>query len=91
MTPINLFTAIFSEPSVNIILDNIPSSMASTSMVALSVSTSAITSPGETFSPSFFNHVAIFPSVIVGDKAGIKIGIGIFVIPYILFTHLFTL
>ena len=50
-----------------------PSSMASTSIVALSVSISAITSPERTSSPSATSHFASVPSSIVGDKAGILI------------------
>ena len=46
--------------------------VASTSMVALSVSISAITSPDLMVSPSFFNHFARLPFSIVGDSAGIK-------------------
>src|SRR5436190_11937253 len=45
-------------------------------MVALSVSISAITSPGFTFSPSFFSHLARLPFSIVGDSAGIRMLIG---------------
>src|SRR5437660_6261130 len=58
------------------ILASVPSSTASTSMVALSVSISAITSPGFTFSPSFFSHLARLPFSIVGDSAGIRMLIG---------------
>src|SRR6202008_4438771 len=47
-------------------------------MVALSVSISAITSPGFTGSPSFFSHLARLPFSIVGDSAGIRILIGMF-------------
>ena len=50
-----------------------PSSTASISMVALSVSISAMMSPAFTGSPTFFNHRASLPSVIVGDSAGIRI------------------
>jgi hypothetical protein len=56
-----------------------PSSTASTSIVALSVSISAMTSPAATLSPSFFSHLARLPSSIVGDSAGIRISIGILV------------
>src|SRR5947209_14083124 len=58
------------------ILASVPSSTASTSMVALSVSISAITSPGLTVSPSFFSHLARLPFSIVGDSAGIRMLIG---------------
>src|SRR5947209_16487566 len=45
-------------------------------MVALSVSISAITSPGLTLSPSFLSHLARLPFSIVGDSAGIRMLIG---------------
>ena len=50
--------------------------MTSSSMVALSVSISAMTSPLSTASPSFFSHLARVPSVMVGDSAGIRIWMG---------------
>src|ERR1700733_13250543 len=59
-----------------------PSSTASTSMVALSVSISASTSPEVTWSPSFLSHLASLPSVMVGDSAGIRIWIVIASDPY---------
>ena len=52
-----------------------PSSTASNSIVALSVSISAIISPADTLSPSFTSHLASLPSSIVGDNAGIKISV----------------
>src|SRR3546814_6802957 len=55
----------------------LPSSTASTSMVALSVSISAMTSPELISSPSFTSHLASVPSVMVGDSAGIRMLIGI--------------
>src|SRR5688500_13419342 len=63
-------------PSGTRILPILPSSTASTSMVALSVSISAITSPAFTASPSFFSQRARLPSVMVGERAGIRILIG---------------
>ena len=60
-------------PSLNKISFTVPSSTASNSIVALSVSISAIKSPAFTLSPSLTNHLDILPSFIVGDKAGIKI------------------
>src|SRR3546814_10068790 len=45
-------------------------------MVALSVSISASTSPAWTASPSLMSHLASLPSVIVGDRAGIRTSIG---------------
>ena len=63
-------------PSGTRILPIRPSSTASNSIVALSVSISASTSPDLTSSPSFFSHLASLPSVMVGDSAGIRISIG---------------
>src|SRR6266849_5389290 len=60
------------------ILARMPSSTASTSIVALSVSISARTSPDFTLSPTALTHLAILPSVMVGDRAGIRISTGIF-------------
>ena len=54
-----------------------PESNASTSSVAFSVSTCAMTSPALTSSPSFFSHSAIFPSVIWSESFGILIGFAI--------------
>ncbi len=70
-----------SVPAGTTILASVPSSTASTSMVALSVSISAITSPAATLSPSFFSHLETLPSSIVGESAGIRISIGIFALP----------
>src|SRR5258708_15502505 len=53
-----------------------PSSIASYSMVALSVSISAMMSPALTLSPSFLSHLARLPFSIVGDSAGIVMLIG---------------
>src|SRR5271167_1029255 len=53
-----------------------PSSMASYSIVALSVSISAMTSPVLTASPSFLSHLARLPFSIVGDKAGMRMLMG---------------
>jgi len=66
-------------PSGTRILPSVPSSTASTSMVALSVSISAITSPDLTVSPSFLCHLARLPFSIVGDSAGISTWIGMLV------------
>ena len=63
-------------PSGTTILARMPSSTASTSMVALSVSISAMTSPDFTVSPSFFSHLARLPFSMVGDRAGIRILMG---------------
>src|SRR5690242_17982368 len=60
-------------PSGTTILASVPSSIASYSIVALSVSISAITSPVLTGSPSFLSHFARLPFSIVGDSAGIRI------------------
>src|SRR5262249_917267 len=64
-------------PSWTTISPITPSSTASTSMVALSVSISAMTSPAFTVSPTFLCHLARLPSVMVGDSAGIRISMGI--------------
>ena len=55
----------------------LPSSTASTSIVALSVSISAMTMPEVTVSPSLIIHLASLPSSMVGDSAGIRICVGI--------------
>src|SRR5690606_5085257 len=72
-----VFTATFSVPPGMRIFPTVPSSTASTSIVALSVSISASTSPAATRSPSLTCHVASLPSVIVGDRAGMVMVIGI--------------
>src|SRR4029079_9359859 len=64
------------EPSGTMILAIVPSSTASYSIVALSVSISAMTSPGLSLSPSFLSHLARLPFSIVGDNAGIRMLIG---------------
>src|SRR4029077_6972458 len=71
-----VLTATSSVPSGTRIFPSVPSSVASTSMVALSVSISAITSPDLTLSPSFFTHLERLPFSIVGDSAGISTWIG---------------
>ena len=73
MIAITLFTGICLFAVSSSICVILPSSTASTSIVALSVSISAIISPAFTISPTFTNHWLIIPSVIVGDKAGINI------------------
>ena len=55
----------------------VPSSIASNSIVALSVSISAMTSPDFTASPTATSHLASVPSSIVGESAGIFSSIGI--------------
>ena len=76
-TAITAPTATFSVPASTKILAITPSSTDSTSIVALSVSISAITSPELTRSPSPTSHFAKVPVVMVGDKAGILISIAI--------------
>ena len=66
-----------SVPSGTMIRPIVPSSTASNSIVALSVSISARRSPEETVSPSFTSHFASVPSSIVGESAGIRISVGI--------------
>ena len=70
------FTGTASVPAGTTILPRVPSSVASTSIVALSVSISHRMSPAATGSPSFLNQLATLPSVIVGERAGIRIWIG---------------
>ena len=72
-TAIGVFTATPSVPSGTRIWANLPASTASISIVALSVSISARTSPARTSSPTFFSQRASFPSVMVGLSAGIRI------------------
>src|SRR5262249_22382429 len=60
-------------PSGTTIWPILPSSTASTSMVALSVSISQMTCPALTESPALTCHAASLPSVMVGDSAGIRI------------------
>src|SRR5262245_9706738 len=72
-TAMSALTGTSCVPSGTTILASVPSSIASYSIVALSVSISAITSPGLTLSPSFLNHLARLPFSMVGDSAGIKI------------------
>ena len=69
---IGVLTATSAVPSGTRILPSVPSSAASTSMVALSVSISAMMSPALTASPSFLTHLARLPFSIVGDSAGIN-------------------
>jgi len=54
-----------------------PSSTASNSIVALSVSISARISPDFTESPSLTSHLASLPSSIVGESAGMRICVDI--------------
>ena len=70
-----------SVPSATRILAIVPSSTASNSIVALSVSISARMSPDFTLSPSLTSHLASVPSSIVGDRAGILSSIGMSVFP----------
>src|SRR4051812_41212118 len=66
------FTFTPSAPSGTTIWPILPSSTASTSIVALSVSISQITWPDVTESPALTCHLASLPSVRVGDSAGIR-------------------
>src|SRR4029453_9602312 len=75
-TAIGVLTFTPSVPSATNSLETLPSSTASTSMVALSVSISAMMSPGFTCWPSATSHLASLPSSMVGDKAGIRIWVG---------------
>src|SRR6185312_11788275 len=76
MTAIGVFTATSAVPSGTRILPSVPSSTASTSIVALSVSISAMTSPDLIESPSFFSHLERLPFSIVGESAGISTSVG---------------
>jgi hypothetical protein len=69
-------TFTLSVPSGTAIEAITPSSTASNSMVALSVSISARMSPETTSSPSFTSHLASLPSSMVGERAGILISVG---------------
>ena len=72
ITAISWLTGTSCVPSGTTILASTPSSIASYSIVALSVSISAITSPALTLSPSFLSHLARLPFSIVGDSAGMR-------------------
>src|SRR4051812_33263672 len=64
-----------SVPSATRSLPMRPSSTASNSIVALSVSISARMSPDLTASPSLTSHLESLPSSLVGDSAGIRISV----------------
>ena len=57
------------------VASSVRSSTASNSMVALSVSISAITWPADTVSPALMCHLVSVPSSIVGDSAGIRMSV----------------
>src|SRR5262249_3388064 len=76
-TAISSLTGTSCVPSGTTIFASTPSSIASYSMVALSVSISAITSPALTLSPSFLSHLERLPFSIVGDSAGMRMLTGI--------------
>src|SRR5665213_2777175 len=76
-TAITALTATSCVPSGTTILANVPSSTASYSIVALSVSISAMMSPDLILSPSFLSHLARLPFSIVGDSAGMRMLVGI--------------
>ena len=76
-TAIGVLTFTPSVPAGMSSFDTLPSSEASTSMVALSVSISAMTSPALMVWPSSTSHLASLPSSMVGDSAGIRISVGI--------------
>src|SRR5258707_1394453 len=71
-TAMSALTGTSGVPSGTTIFASVPSSTASYSIVALSVSISAMTSPGLTLSPSFLSHLARLPLSIVGESAGIR-------------------
>src|SRR5690606_18170259 len=68
-----VFTFTPSVPSATSNSLTTPSSTDSTSIVALSVSISASTSPDLTVSPTLTSHLASLPSSMVGDRAGMRI------------------
>ena len=76
-----VFTFTPSVPAAIRILPIVPSSTASNSIVALSVSISASRSPDDTVSPSLTSHLASVPSSMVGESAGIRISVGIAISP----------
>jgi hypothetical protein len=76
ITAITVPTFTPSVPSATRIWLTTPSSTASNSIVALSVSISASRSPDLTSSPSLTSHLASVPSSIVGERAGILSSIG---------------
>src|SRR5215208_5872804 len=63
-------------PSGTAMCASVPDSYASIGMVALSVSTSAISSPARTLSPSFLCHLTTVPSVMVSESWGMVIWAG---------------
>src|SRR5208282_1446852 len=63
-------------PSATTNAATVPASKTSTSITALSVSTSAIFSPDAILSPSFFSHLTRVPSVIVSLSWGMVISAG---------------
>src|SRR5690242_18623854 len=69
------FTGTWSVPSATRSWPIRPSSTASTSMVALSVSISAMMSPDLTSSPSFTCHLASLPVSMVGESCGMRISV----------------
>src|SRR6202163_459030 len=71
-TPMSALTDTSCVPSGTTILASTPSSIDSYSIVALSVSISAITSPALIWSPSRFSHLARVPFSMVGDSAGMR-------------------
>src|SRR5215831_13795163 len=81
ITAIGVFTATSAVPSGTRIFPNVPSSVASTSMVALSVSISAMMSPDRMRSPTPFIHLARLPfsmggefGRLVNDPAHFRVG-----------------
>src|SRR5262249_31503446 len=76
-TAMSWFTGTSWLPSGTTILASTPSSIDSYSMVALSVSISAMTSPALPASPSFLSHLARLPFSMVGESAGMRILTGI--------------
>ena len=82
-TAMGELTFTLSVPSGTRIRPTVPSSTASNSIVALSVSISASRSPADTVSPSVTSHFASVPSSMVGERAGMRTSVGILPSPYL--------
>ena len=78
---IGVFTFTPAVPSATNNAPTRPSSVASNSIVALSVSISAKIWPDFTTSPTLTSHLAKVPSSIVGDRAGISTSVAIVSLP----------
>ena len=77
MSAIGVLTLTFSVPAGTRIFVTLPSSTASTSIVALSVSISAMTSPALTVCAFVDQPLGQRALLMVGDSAGIRTSVGI--------------